>query len=56
MKQRKDAQYLSEKLYDWTIYLEHLEFILLELDVNNAHGESQLNRTIYDGLKPLIKL
>ncbi len=30
--------------------------MLLKFDANNIFGEDQLDRTFYDGLKPLIKL
>ncbi len=45
-----------EELQDWAAHLEHLQSILLELDANNATGESQLGRTFYNGLRPSIKL
>ncbi len=55
-KLRGDAQHQSEKAQDWAAYLEHLQFILLEFDANNAPREDQLGRTFYDGLRPSIKL
>ncbi len=55
-KLRRDAQYQLEELQDWAAYLEHLSSILLEFNANNTFRESQLGRTFYDGLRPLIKL
>ncbi len=45
-----------EEVQDWAAHLEHLQFILLEFDANNAPGEGQLSRTFYDGLRPSIKV
>ncbi len=55
-KLRRDAQNQLEKVQDWAAHLEHLQFILLEFNANNALREGQLNRTFYDSLKPSIKL
>ncbi len=45
-----------KEVQDSAAHLEHLQFILLEFDTNNAPGEGQLGRTFYDGLRPSIKL
>ena len=55
-KLRRDAKHQLEEVQDWAAYLEHLQFILLEFDTNNASREGQLGRTFYDGLMPSIKL
>ncbi len=39
---RGDVQYQLKEVQDWATHLEHLQFILLEFDANNAPGEVQL--------------
>lgn len=51
----RDAQYQLGEVQDWVADLEHLLFILLELDADYASGEDQLGRIFYDRLGPSIK-
>ncbi len=55
-KLRGDAQHQLEEVQDSVVHLEHLQFILLEFDANNAPQKGQLGQTFYDGLRPSIKL
>ncbi len=38
-KLREDAQYQLKEVQNWAAHLKHLQFILLEFDVNNAPRE-----------------
>ena len=53
---RRDSQYQLEEVQDWAAYLEQLQSIPLEFDTDCALIEGQLGCTLYDGLRPLIKL
>lgn len=55
-KMRADVQHQGEKIQDWAIYLEYLQFSIRELDVDYALGERKLGHTFYDGFRLLIKL
>ena len=44
-----------EEVYNWASYLEHLQFILIEFDLDTALTESMIVRYFEEGLKPSIK-
>ncbi len=55
-KMTSDSQHQLDEVQDWAAYLEHLPSISLEFDTDCSALESQLGRTFYDWLRPLINL
>lgn len=56
IKLKKDVQYQSKELQYLTTYLEHLQFISLELKANNFSRECQFSYIFYDRLKLLREI
>ena len=55
-KIKKDSQYHQEEVQNWASHLEHLQSILLELDIRCAPTEDVLYRYFYESLRLLIRL
>ena len=54
-KFRRNSQYQLEEARDWALHLQHLQFILAELDTVGAFNESIIICYFWESLKPSIK-
>lgn len=55
-KIKRDFQYQLEEVYDWTVYLKHLQVVLQEYNPVMTPNEEILIWYFWKSLKPFIRV
>ena len=55
-KVKRNSQYQDKSVQDWAAYLEYLQFILIEFDLECAPEEGTIIWYFWEGLCPSVKV